>query len=194
MWRSCGERLRSSGSGGADDGTEYDGDRRRGAVVDAATIAVSVVSSGVLATGEAKIIDLVADRRRARLADEAADRAVDRYVRSTQAQAALERRRTQEATVDAVLGHGLELMRRAAPPGLLAMPEGDRLAWIGRPAAAQPHDLGRLADSSEGQAVISAYEECRAAFPTLAPVVDAFNKLNATVTQWRSATDTLPSH
>lgn len=42
--------------------------------------------------------------------------------------------------------------------------------------------------------MISAYEECRVDFPTLAPVVDAFNKLNAAVTQWRSATDTLPSH
>jgi hypothetical protein len=38
------------------------------------------------------------------------------------------------------------------------------------------------------------HAEVAAAFPTLAPVVDAFNKLNAAVTQWRIATDTLPSH
>jgi hypothetical protein len=177
-------------SGGADDARGYgEAEPRRRAVVDVETVVISVVSSGALATGIAKAFDVLADRRRARLANDAADRAVDRYVRSIQTQAALERRRAQEATVDAMLGHGLLLMRKASEPPAMTVMFDDSVKHIAYPSEAQPQDLGRLADTNEGHALLSAYEECRTAYPTLAPLVDAFNKLNTGVTRWRAAAD-----
>jgi hypothetical protein len=127
--------------------------------MDGTTIAISIVcsllGSGVLATLIAKWFDARASSREEQRADRAADKALERKLRGDRATLQLERRRLQEDTVDALLGH-------AASLGVLA---GRREALFGRtvvgalqsPPKAKDADLGRLLDTDEGMAIVAAY-------------------------------------
>lgn len=69
--------------------------------------------SGVLATIIAKLFDARADRRRASLADGAADRAVERHFKTVRGEGDLQRRAAQGRTVDTLSGHAHSLLTEA---------------------------------------------------------------------------------
>src|SRR5438552_2200980 len=118
--------------------------------MDAPTIAISVLSSGAVATIVAKVLDTFADRRRAALADEAADKALYRHARSVRVQEDLERRAAQRRTVDAIVGHVSALVERSGRVGELT---SAGLTHALTAPEITDVDLGRLAETDEGRAV-----------------------------------------
>jgi hypothetical protein len=119
--------------------------------MDPATVAVSIVGSllgsGAIATVIAKSFDARAARDADARADAAADAALER-----------ERRRAQEATVDAMLGHGANLVGSAARhapltnTGLRSVLEGPGISAV---------ELGRLMDTEQGTDLVVAYNKCK---------------------------------
>jgi hypothetical protein len=145
--------------------------------MDGTTIAISIVcsllGSGVLATLVAKWFDARASSREEERADRAADNALERKLRGDRATLQLERRRQQEAAVDAMLGHVVSLVSKGGRREMMSSAEV--ASALQSPPNFDDADLGRLMGTDHGRAIVSAYTRCKEQFRRSVPRSDRLN-------------------
>ena len=133
------------------------------------SITASLAGSGALAAWITTRGQKELAKEQAALADGAADKALDRNQRGIKATEALDRRKTQTETVDAISGHVSRLrtwfQQRPTTGGVITADNDDELREamreaLARPPHAQDTDLGRLGDTQVGEEVVYSYQKC----------------------------------